>query len=421
MQFQFSRNVRIWWRTWWRWWSNRWEMKNAERCWHSRWWRNSSNAPSSDQSSSNWNWLSNNFIRFSSMESMVSPSEGLRRSQLTSVTSNTRWVACFRRQWEDHLKKTSISPRDHVSKMKIVKLQEWVIQKWIYHKNQDQSQVWLIKALCVHHTEIGEFENLFRAQGESFRQSLAKITKEYSKIKVAEVETPVNEDRRNVREIPARKVRRKLINYRDLDRSQNDGPDLRNEHNLCAKIRWINRMICVHSWKFPHTFSFERSKNCLARRQEENRSGTEERSCSEERNRRQAGSCRKNETKKSSKARRRIVKFWRWRPRRRKHFRSKGWDERIHNLRKSHRTEAQPEKVVSDTDSSRMATPMKTEVQEDERMEMWSPEDEKAEAPDAIPCRKTNKTASVPVKSPSPSELISIISKKSSELQLLRI
>ena len=64
---------------------------------------------------------------------------------------------------------------------------------------------------------------------------------------------------------------------------------------------------------------------------------------------------------------------------------------------------------------------MKTEVQEDERMEMWSPEDEKAEAPDAIPCRKTNKTASVPVKSPSPSELTSIISKQSSELQLLRI
>ena len=83
------------------------------------------------------------------------------------------------------------------------------------------------KALCAHHTEIGEFENIFSISGERFKQALGKIAKECMKIKVLGVETPQNEDRRLERETPARKVRRKLISYKDLDSPKIEGPDLR--------------------------------------------------------------------------------------------------------------------------------------------------------------------------------------------------
>ena len=84
------------------------------------------------------------------------------------------------------------------------------------------------KALCAHHTEIEEFENIFSISGERFKQALGKIAKECMKIRASGMETPINEDRRYEREVPARKVRRKLISYKDLDRPKNDGPDLRN-------------------------------------------------------------------------------------------------------------------------------------------------------------------------------------------------
>ena len=88
------------------------------------------------------------------------------------------------------------------------------------------------KALCAHHTEIGEFENIFSISGERFKQALGKIAKECMKIKVLGVETPPNEDRRPERETPARKVRRKLISYKDLDSPKIEGPDLRKDEHI---------------------------------------------------------------------------------------------------------------------------------------------------------------------------------------------
>ena len=81
--------------------------------------------------------------------------------------------------------------------------------------------------MICHHTEVGEFENLSVMKGERFIQSLQKVAKEYGKVGASVYETPENEDRRIERETPARKVRRKLISYRDLDRPREEGPDLR--------------------------------------------------------------------------------------------------------------------------------------------------------------------------------------------------
>lgn len=76
-----------------------------------------------------------------------------------------------------------------------------------------------------------ELENLKITSGEKFQQSLQKVMKENDKFKVGSKDgftTPITEDRRFDRETPAKKVRRKLISYKDLDRPRVDSqPDLR--------------------------------------------------------------------------------------------------------------------------------------------------------------------------------------------------
>ena len=207
------------------------------------------------QSFSSLNSWFNSFINSSSVDLQVSQSKEHQKSWLTAVTSPTKLVAHSTRQWESQLMMIATLPPEVASGMKMLNFQDHLQYGWdnkntyLFIISKKQQYCKSGKAFCIHHTEINEVEGLKLASGERFIENLEKIIRDNSRlgpVKSAENQyynfslinhskgaesfvTPVKDDRRQ--ETPAKRMRRKIISYRDLDRPS-EGPDLRKDFNL---------------------------------------------------------------------------------------------------------------------------------------------------------------------------------------------